>query len=187
MFKTLLDRLDERQLRMVVAGAFVLLGAVLFTYVLLPSTKEYRQQLATVQVLEQSAIKDQNVSETLTRIAAEVEALNRELNGDMANLPENELESFVVGRLQTISWRNDVELQSVQPRAGESIQSFTESLFEVELSGSYLDLFSWLGAIKEQLGFIVIKDYKMRPVEDVTTNPRLVVQLTIASYRVSRS
>ncbi len=187
MLAKLMDKFDERQLRLVAGGALLLVTALLFTYVLLPSIKAYRQDVAALQILEQVAVQGQDIGMQLERAAEEVSALNRELNGDMANLPENELEAFVVGRLQTISWRNDVELQSIAPRSGDRTQDFVESLFDVELNGNYFDLFAWLGEIKNELGFIVIKEYQMRPLEDVAADPRLSVRLTIASYRLSGS
>ena len=187
MFAQYFDKLDARQRRLLVGGGFLLLFALLFTYVLLPPAKIYRQELAALRMLEEAIAQEPEIGQQLENLASEVDALDRELNGDTANLPENQLEAFIVGRLQAVSWRNDVELLSVEPRAGETIQMFMESLFEVELSGDYFDLFEWLGDIREELGFVVIKNYEMRPSEDVAENPELAVRLTIASYRVIES
>jgi type II secretory pathway component PulM len=187
MLADLPSRLDARQQRLLMGGGLVLSAAVLFSYVLLPPLKAYRSALEAREVLELSASQGQAVSQQLAGLQAEVEAVRRELHGDMANLPEKQLESFVIGRLQGISWRNNVELMSVEPAAGETVQMFSESLFKVTLSGDYFDLYGWLQDINTELGFVVIKEYEMRPLEDVPTNPRLAVNLTIASYRATAS
>ena len=183
----LLDRLDVRQRAMLAGGLVVLLIAALFSYVVLPRIKVYQQSAESRNLLQDVAVQGQAVSQQLTALAAVVQALERELHGDAANLPVEQLESFVIGRLQVISWRNDVELISIEPSAGETIQSFRESLFRVELSGSYFDLYAWLRELNDELGFVVIKEYEMRPIENVAEDPDLLVNLSIASYRLSGS
>ena len=187
MFQELLDKLDVRQQQLLAGGSLLLLVALLFSYLLLPEIKTYRTGLESRIVLEDIADQGQAVSQQLENLATEVEALKTQLHGDMANLPEKQLESFVIGRLQAISWRNNVELVSIAPSAGETVQVFQESLFRIELSGSYFDLFDWLGEIGGDLGFVVIKEYAMRPAEDVAADPDLTVNLTIASYRLTES
>jgi len=187
MISNPLEKLDPRQQRLLVGGGLALLVAVLFSYVLLPQVKLYRQGLESKGVLEAAARQGQEVSLQLETLRGDVEGLKRQLHGDMANLPEQQLEAFVIGRLQGISWRNNVELLSIEPGTGESVQMFNESLFKVALSGDYRALYTWLGDISEELGFVVIKEYEMRPVEDVAEDPRLTVALTIASYRVAGS
>ena len=179
-----LERLDERQQRLLIVGAFVLLVAVCFAYVILPALKSYRQALTSMRVIESVVVNEQSMETELERLAAEVAALDRELHGDTANLAENQLEAFVVGRLQSISWRNGVELLSVEPRIGDTIQMFRESLFEIRLSGDYFALFAWLNNVRDELGFVVIKEYEMRPTEDVARDPTLEARLVVASYRV---
>ena len=187
MFEQLISRLDARQQRLLVGGGLAMLVAALFSYVLLPPIKAYRQGLESKAVLEAAAQHGQEVSLQLENLRADVERLKRQLHGDMANLPEQQLEAFVIGRLQGISWRNNVELLSIEPESGESVEMFNESLFNVALSGDYRDLYAWLGNINEELGFVVIKEYEMQPMEDVAEDPRLSVELTIASYRVNAS
>jgi len=187
MLQEFLDRLDQRQQLLLACAMFVLLVAALLSYVLLPPIKAYRESSAARIVLADVAAKGQAVSQQLESLELEVETLRRQLHGDTANLPAEQLESFVIGRLQTISWRNDVELMSIVPSAGGTVQVFQESLFRVELSGSYLDLVDWLGELNNELGFVVIKEYSMRPIEDVANDPALLVDLSIASYRLAKS
>lgn len=187
MLEQMLEKLDPRQQRLLVGGGLAMLVALLFSYVLVPQMKLYTQGLESKSVLEAAARQGQEVSLQLENLRADVEDLKRQLHGDMANLAEQQLEAFVIGRLQGISWRNNVELLSIEPATGEAVQMFNESLFKVALSGDYRDLYAWLGNINEELGFVVIKEYEMQPVEDIPADPRLEVGLTIASYRVAGS
>ena len=171
-------------MRLIALGTWVLLGAALFAYLVLPQIKSYRTATESRQVLRQAAEAGEAVSAQLESLNKEIEALQRELHGDTANLPEKQLESFVIGRLQNISWTNQVELVAVEPRIGETVQMFRENLFELELTGSYRGLFKWLADVSDELGFVVIKEYEMSPAEAEAADPRLSVSLTLASYRV---
>jgi Tfp pilus assembly protein PilO len=182
-----LEKLNPRQRRLSIGGGFVLLITLLFSYVLLPQIKVYRKEHAGLQALEQAVTQAEGVGMQLSELAGAVDALEKQLHGDMANLPANQLEAFVIGRLQAISWRDNVELLSVEPNNGETLSTFTESLFEVKLGGDYSDLYSWLRDIKDELGFVVIKEYDMRSVENVADNPKLTVRLKIASYRLTQA
>lgn len=183
----LLDNLDERQLRLIALAIWGLLATAMVMYVVLPQVKSYRTATENRQVLRKAAQAGEAVSAQLDTLKGEIEGLQRRLHGDTANLPEKQLESFVIGRLQSISWTNQVELEVVEPRIGETVEMFRESLFEIELTGSYRGLFKWLADVGDELGFVVIKEYEMRPAEDEAVDPSLHVALTLASYRVADS
>lgn len=186
-FRDLIERLDARQQKLLAAAAVLLLIAAAFSYVLLPQIKAHRQAIGSKTVLEAAALQGHQVGMQLDALTAEVEALRKQLHGDMANLPEQQLEAFVVGRLQAISWRDNVELVSIAPQQGETVQMFSELQFNVSLTGRYVDLYTWLTDIQTELGFVVIKDYRMSVIEEVAGNPQLSVDLTIASYRLDVS
>jgi Tfp pilus assembly protein PilO len=101
----------------------------------------------------------------------------------MASLPLKEIESHVVGKLQQISWQNDIQLVGIEPSSGDTIETFHEILFRVTLAGDYLDMYEWLRQVSADLGFVLVKQYEMKPLDNRTQNPRLSVQLTMATYR----
>ena len=113
--------------------------------------------------------------------------LKNKLQGGMVDLPDNQMESFVIGQLQGISWRNKIELMGVRPGKGSNIQALQEVLFDVEISGDYFDLYAWLQELDDQLGFVVIKSFTIRPLDTSLTGPRLIARLTIVSYPISLS
>ena len=175
--------LEKRTFRLLLGGGFVLLLAALVSIVLVPQVRAHKAATKAQSELPQLIVDEQQMQLMLTQRDATVRERSQQLHGDMANLPVREIESFVIDRLQGIAWKNNVVLQSVQPSTSESIDAFREIIFRLELSGHYVDLFSWLSELRDELGFIVIKDYQMTHGSDTGDNPLLDLQLTLASYR----
>jgi hypothetical protein len=178
-----LSRMEPRTLLIATTSLALLLAAALFSYVLLPEIKAYRQADRDRSLLRGAVESGQILGGELAGLGAEVDQLSRKLHGDMANLPDKQLEAFVIGRLQGISWRNQVELVSVKPGKGRAVEIFRENLFDVEVAGDYFDLFAWLQNLTEELGFVVVKQFVIRPLDVDTEAPRLSARLTIVSYR----
>lgn len=182
---TQLQSLEPRQVQLVGAGAVALLLAALLMYLVLPQWRAYQATGSSLTLLRQGADQGATLEAQLADLRSEVERLERTLNGDASNLPAKKMEGFVIGQLQTISWRNDVILVSVKPREGTPLNQFRELVFEVELRSSYFDFYDWLQDIGTELGFVVIKQFdisesnRSRPGEELP----LKVKLTMAAYR----
>lgn len=176
---------EPRVVAMLLAAVVLLVTAVEVTYLLWPQVKTYRDLSSSHQLLEQTVTSSDSLTRQLERIDTEVQALSRELHGDMARLPARQMESFVIGRLQKVSWATDVELVSVQPGSGRQVQNFRESLFEVRLNARYHDFFQWLQQVNDELGYIVVKKFEIDSgsPEDID-NPVLSLSLTLVSYRI---
>lgn len=180
-----LENTEPRTIATLLIGIILLVAAALFMYLLLPEIKSYRSLDASHALLEQTATGNDSLASQLGEIDSEVQHLSRQLYGDMAQLPDREMESFVIGRLQKVSWKTDVELLGVQPGTGRQVQNFRESLFEVKLRASYADFFEWLQRVNHELGYIVVKKFDIRPrAGDDPDNPMLDLQLTLVSYRL---
>ena len=177
-----LEQVEPRSLALAGSGVLLLLATALFFNGLMPKIKILHELSTTQDILLQAA-SSVDPGADLSRLREEVTALNKKLHGDTANRPVKEMESFVIGRLQRISWQNNVELGGVVPKEGEDFQSFLEILFEVELTGDYFDLFSWIKDVGEQLGFVVVKRYLMEPVATDDGETLLHVKLSMAVYR----
>ena len=179
------DNAEPRMVAMMLIGIVLLVSAVEIAYLLWPQVKNFRQLHASHQVLEQAVANNDSLSSQLQKIDTEVQNLSRELHGDMARLPAKQMESFVIGRLQKVSWATEVELLSVQPGSGKQVQNFRESLFEVKLNARYHDFFEWLQTVNDELGYIVVKKFEIRPEEhNKLENPELSLVLTLVSYRI---
>ena len=182
------ENAEPRLVAILLAGIVLLVSLVEITYLVWPQLKQYRELNASHEVLEQAVSSHDSLADQLGRIDAEVQDLSRQLHGDMARLPAKQMESFVIGRLQKVSWSTDVELISVQPGSGKQVQNFRESLFEVRLVARYHDFFEWLQTVNDELGYIVVKKFDISSREnDVLDNPRLNLALTLVSYRMEEA
>ncbi len=119
----------------------------------------------------------------LSQRAMAVEQLRVKLNGSTSDLPLRETEAYIVGRLQNVSWRHQVELQSVEPVAGEDVGSFRALLFRVKLAGGYRQLYGWVSELREELGFFVVTEYRLQRSGDEAEEALLKAELTLAAYR----
>ena len=178
-----LKKFDVRPLNLLLGGITLLITAALFSYLLWPQFKAYGTASESRSSLESVVANDNKLLETLGALRTEVHVLRQRLHGDLAALPAKEMQGYIIGRLQGISWRNQVEFVGMQPREGEPIEKFQEILFDVQLLGDYFDLYGWLRDASKELGFVVIKQYQMAPVKPDAENPQLAVKMTMAVYR----
>ncbi len=179
-----LERLDDRSLLLLLVGAGAMLLAAGITYLVVPQYKTLRSAVETRATMQETVTKGKAVYGELDLLAAQVDELRQQVHGDMANRPLKQMESYIIGRLQKISWQHNVELRGVAPGPGRSVQMFKEIVFDVELVGTYFDLVAWLRDLSGQLGFVVVKEYRMRPLSTAEAEPELSLRLKMVSYRL---
>jgi hypothetical protein len=184
MMQAYLARLDNRSFFLAMGGLLLLVASAMFSYLILPQIKGYRAELNTREMLRDIIENGDELENELSTLASQVETLKHDLHGDMANLPLKQMEAYIIGRLQAMSWRHKVELVGIHPGAGQKVKMFKEILFDIELSGEYFNLVEWLKELGRELGFVVIKEYEIKPLSAKQDGePRLSLDLTIVSYR----
>jgi len=182
-----LSQLPARQRRLLSLGVIVLVTVAMLVYFVLPQIKNYRSKAISRASLADISSEDAVLLQQIESRMEDIERLSRLLHGDSAHLPLQQMESFVIGRLQKISWDHGIELISVRPGEGAQIDRFREILFTVELEGSYAPLHRWLSAVRQELGFVVIKEFALVRRDQSPVDPRLRATLTMASYRMVSS
>ena len=182
MHKLLMET-EPRVLVLLLVSSALLVIAALGSYVIWPELRDFRKSMGTLSVLREVTSRGNDLENQMALLKTSVDRLNRELHGDMVNTPEKEMESFIIGRLQTISWRNNVELLRVTPGHGNTVRVFQEVLFEVSISGGYFDIFNWLQALDDELGFVVVKRFALQPASGSEKGEKLKANFTIVSYR----
>ncbi|MEN8177444.1 MAG: type 4a pilus biogenesis protein PilO [Pseudomonadota bacterium] len=178
---------EPRIVAMMLGAVVLLIGVVQITYLLWPQLKAFNAVTESHSVLQGVVNSSEGLDQQLGKAQSEVQSLARQLHGDMADLPAKQMESYIIGRLQKVSWDTGVELIRVKPGDGQKVQMFQESLFEVEIHAAYFDFFTWLRTIGEELGFIVIKKYEIQPQGRGLSDPKLKIVLTMVSYRMVQS
>ena len=179
----LLMETEPRVLVLLMMSVVLLVIAALGSYVIWPEFRDFRASMGTLSVLRDVTSRGDDLDRQMDVLKTSVERLDHELHGDMVNTPEKEMESFIIGRLQTISWRNNVELLRVTPGHGNTVRVFEEVLFEVIVSGGYFDIFKWLQSLDDELGFVVVKRFSLQPDGGSEAGERLKANFTIVSYR----
>lgn len=179
----LLQKINLRELRLMLSGIGAVITVAVVVGIVIPKAKALAAAGREVTVLEEAAADGSELEQHLQDQHTRIAELQYQLHGDMANLPVQQVEAFIIGRLQKISWGNDVELVSVEPATGDRVQIFQEILFNVQLVGHYDDLYRWLWDARDELGFVVVKEYSLSRQDNDDEAPRLVADLSLASYR----
>ncbi len=177
------DLKPSRTWLLALAGGGLLLLIALVTYLLLPELKRYGVARDTLMLQAGSLPERQQLDRQLDQLRTEVETLRRTIHGDMAQRPAKQLGSYVIESLQNLSWHNRMQLTSLVPRSGSRIDAFQELIFDIELSGSYMDFYRWIRELNDELGFVVIAAFDMRPVRTLSDGTRIDIKLTIVAYK----
>lgn len=180
-----LEQTHPRTFMVMLSALVVLVVALPVTYLLIPQIKLYQSNDTELESLDNAVINSDSLERQLLSIGEEVRILSRQLHGDMAKLPLKQMESFIVARLQKVSWENQIELVAVRPGEGRLVQNFRESLFDVKLVSGYHNFFKWLQMVSDELGYIVVNEFDISPrTTEASDNPQLNISLTLVSYRM---
>jgi len=180
-----LKKISLRELRLLLLGLGGVVTATVIVGLVAPNAKALHAAINEVRVLEDAAQDGADLERHLQEQHGKIEELRFRLYGDMASVPAQQVEAYIIGRLQRVSWNNNVELVSVQPAIGDRVQMFQEMLFNVQLVGQYGDLYHWLWDAREELGYVVVKEYALRRQDSVDDRPQLLADLSLASYRAT--
>lgn len=179
----LLQRFSLREFRLLLLGIGAVLTCIAVALLVIPNAKAYQSVSREAKVLQQASRDGEALETHLQEQHEKIQDLNYRLHGDMAGMPVRQIESYVIGRLQRISWGNDIELVSVEPTLGNRVEIFQEMIFNVQLSGEYVDLYQWLWETRNELGFVVVKEYGLERRDDNDDEPLLLADLSLATYR----
>ncbi len=179
----LMQKISLRELRLLLLGLGTIVIVAIVMAQLVPRAKALRSTTKEIAILEEAAQDGAELDRHLREQHEKIEELRYRLYGDMANLPVRQIEAYIIGRLQRVSWHNNVDLVSVEPATGERVQIFQEMLFNVKLIGQYRDLYQWLLDARDDLGFVVVKEYALSRNDSVDDRPMLLADLSLASYR----
>ena len=180
-----LKRISLRELRLLLLGLGAIVTVAAIVGLVAPNAKALRAANNEVHVLEVAAQDGAELERHLQDQHEKIDELRYLLYGDMASLPAQQVEAYIIGRLQQVSWNNSVELVSVEPALGDRVKMFQEMLFNVQLVGQYDDLYRWLWDAREDLGYVVVKEYSLRRQDGVDEEPQLFAELSLASYRAT--
>ncbi len=181
--KELLDQVDRRQLVLLMGGLVLLIVVAIGNYLVAPEVKKYRKEVRSLEVIEGMMRNRRDASSEIADLSRQIETIRKEIHGELPEMPLKQLEAFIMGQLQKISWQNNVELNNVKPGFNQSILIFQEISLSVDVSGQYFDIHRWMWSLSQELGFMVIKQFDINPIGFVEKDPPLKLQMNIVFYR----
>jgi len=188
MMDDFLEQAEPRTIASLLIIVVFLLCTIQVLYLLWPQFKQFRELSNSYSLLQQASNNEMGLDQQLQLTTEEVKKLSYQLHGDMSELPDNQMESYIIGRLQKVSWASGVELVSVVPGRGKQVQMFQETLFDVQINATYFDFFNWLKTINQDLGYIVVKKFEIQSQgSQIESDPKLNISLTLVSYRIVRN
>lgn len=180
IYKSIQQQVQSRMLVILLISLLLLTMVTGYLYVLKAPIKEFRQFQQTMQLLKNEVKTGIPLENQISSYQQRIELLSQQLKGNSPQLPVNQMIAFVIGQLDQIANQNNIELISVQPGHAETVFTFRELPFHIKLKGNYFNLFNWIFQLENELGPIVIKQFKFT---SDTSNTSRYMSLTIASYQ----
>lgn len=180
-----LSQLEPRSLRIILLSTSLLLMVAVILYVVKPQYQNFADNSTSLEMLN-SQIDDQSqLQQAIIKERKRITELQLQLHGEAGNMPVNEMEAYLVGRLQGLAWDAGIELAGVRPGQAKRIMEFEEISFKVEVSGEYRNLYDWLGRIGDKLGFMLVSNYEISLTGRKTNETPLKMDVTIVFYRAA--
>ena len=181
MYKVLQEQIQPRMLMGLLVSIILMALLSSYLYVIKQPFNGFRQQQQTLTLLQDEVTTGIPLQNRIKSQQQLVKQLNTKLHGAGAeDLPTNKMVPHIIGALDKIANRHKVNLASVKPQNTESLFTFREVPFQIEISGEYFNLFAWLRDVENELGPIVIKQFDISSIAQ--SNDRRMI-LTIASYQ----
>ncbi len=184
MLEQILKHVPARVLPLIMLAVISLGLLASYTYQFKKPWKEYTEWKSTLGRLQQEQQNISPLDQDIQEIKERINSLNSELHGDGPSLPANQMVAYVIGKLDEIAEKYDVQLDGVRPGVSREVLMFNETPYHVEIKGSYVDLFAWLYEVESKLGPLIIKEYKIEP---FSSGDSRRMQLTMVSYRLQPS
>jgi len=161
---------------LVAAFAFTLLASYLYLF---KGPWQTYTGLKQSRVFMEGKVGGGNLEGEIRGLQQEVEGLSRQLYGEGAAVPSQKLIATNIDRLDRISARHEVRLESVQPAEPQTVRLFTEVPLAIRVSGAYLNLYAWLHEVERELGPMVVKQFDLLP---KVGGKELIMNLKMVSY-----
>jgi len=180
-----LQKLERRSLGLILLLLGFLTAVAVSLYMVKPRYLSFHDKSTSLEML-QSQIDDQDqLQRVINEQRKKIKALQLQLHGEAGELPVNEIEAYLVGRLQGLAWDAGIELSGVRPGQAKRIMEFEEISFKVDVTGEYRNLYQWLNKIGDTLGFMLVSNYEISLAGRKHEHENLKMHVTIVFYRVA--
>jgi len=185
MIREQLIEFDPGSMRLILAMVAVLIATAVSLYMVKPQYLDFRDRRVSYQMLHNQIDDQTQLQQAIDQERENIRELQLQLHGEAGNMPVNEMEAFLVGRLQGLAWDAGIELVGVRPGAAKRIMEFEEISFEVDVKGEYRNLYRWLDSIDNALGFMLVTNYEIGLSGRKANATELNMHVTIVFYRAA--
>ena len=183
MIREQLTDIEPASLRLILAMVAVVFATGVTLYLIKPQYLDFRDKRVSFQMLHNQIDDQTQLQQAIDQERTHIRALQLQLHGEAGNMPVNEMESYLVGRLQELAWDAGIELVGVRPGAAKRIMEFEEISFKVDVVGEYRNLYRWLDSIDDVLGFMLVTNYEISLSNRKSDSTDLKMHVTIVFYR----
>lgn len=183
MMDQILEQIPPRVLMIMLSGALVIAVLASHSYLFkgqlaeLVRLRGLKSESETAVTAQQAAVREGELS----IVERDVEALQARLYGRGPRPGSSQMVAHIIARLDQISARRSVSLDSVKPGHQSEVLSYTEVPFDVQVQGDYFDLFAWLQDAEVELRPLVVKQFELSPSSG--GGSLLHMKLRVVSYR----
>ena len=185
MMREQLAGVEPGSLKLIMVLIAVVISTAISLYMVKPQYLDFRDKRSSFEMLRNQIDDPAQLQAAIDNERKTISELQLQLHGEAGNMPVNEMESYLVGRLQRLAWDAGIELVGVRPGTAKRIMEFEEISFEVEVGGEYKDLYKWLDNIGNALGFMLVTNYEISLSGRQRSETELNMKVTIVFYRAA--
>lgn len=165
-----------RQIYFIVFALFFLTILASYLYLFKGPLKTYTSLKQSRVFMETKVATSGNIVDEIKGLQEVVDSLTKTLHGENS-VPAQKLIARNIDRMDRLSNRHAVRLESVKPDSSQSVQMFEEIPLSIRVSGSYFDLYKWLHEVEKELGPMVVKQFDLlrtMGTKELTMNLKMV-------------
>lgn len=180
-----LQKVEPKSLGLILLLSGFVIAVAASLYGVKPQYQSYKDKSASFEMLHNQIDDQAQLEQVIEAERKKIKALQLQLHGEAGEMPVNEIEAYLVGRLQGLAWDAGIELSGVRPGLAKRILEFEEISFKVNVTGEYRNLYQWLNMIGDTLGFMLVSNYEISLLGRSNEQENLKMNVTIVFYRVA--
>lgn len=185
MIRESLMEVEPKSLGLILILTSIVVMTAMALYMIKPQYQSFHDKSASFEMLN-SQIDDQaQLQRAIDEEHKQIKEMQLQLHGEAGDMPVNEMEAYLVGRLQGLAWAAGIELAGVRPGQAKRVMEFEEISFKVDVTGEYRNLYDWLNKIGDTLGFMLVSNYEISLTGRKSNGTQLKMNVTIVFYRAA--
>ena len=185
MIRENLAEVEPRSLALILLLLGFVCATAIALYMIKPQYQRFNESSNSFAMLNGQIDDQAQLQRAIDSERNKIREMQLKLHGEAGDMPVNEMEAYLVGRLQGLAWAAGIELAGVRPGQAKRIMEFEEISFKVDVTGEYRNLYDWLNRIGDKLGFMLVSNYDISLAGKKGNETPLKMNVTIVFYRAA--